>query len=486
MPTASARFSRNRSGLYGRNAVAILARASLAVISLFLLAQFTGALEKPKDRWTAFMMGVPAEVELKRSVETAINYVLKQTHEPLFRKDDGENYSSRILAEWSRDLPKKKYRFCPDQTRQFSPRKDFDISFFSGYISGTTGKYRKDFELTHDKDCVQIKFSSPEPGFLDFLSRHENSPSVRDENGAEVGLGPFQISSAKKDELRLIRKNKVPDGYNEIIIKEFRGVSDPEYRESRASDYNNVPVYYQPQWREREYQGVDTVDLQVNGIVINISDRELRKRAYNCLDVDRFRRAFFPDRKEFLDISTILPVGMPGARPGKPVQVCPEAKLNRPKPLVLLNHIKGNDAQLAAITEKFRSRTGIGIKVVKCTPGELVQALQATPRDYDLIVVGVGSMQNEYSVLFNYFVNDNGFYDFRIPRIGQLHQNLVHAKDNVSASAFAAEIASEMENAEVFLPLHQSTRKLYYPKGIKNLVIGRGFVQYPEIADFRW
>lgn len=453
---------------------------------IFASSQRVAAAETPKDRWTAFMMGVPEKLDLKRSVETATNYVLKQTHEPLFRKDDGENYSSKVLLKWSRDLSKKSYCFCPDQSIRFDAGKYFDIGFFGEYIRQTTEKYNKEFSLVQSSVCVYVKFDRPEEGFLDLLSKYENAPSVTGDKWGEVGLGPFIISSMKEGELLLARKEKVSGGYNEIVIKEFKGVSDRGYLESHASDYNNVPVYYQPDWRVKEYQGVDTVDLQVNGIVINIPDKGVRELVYNCLDVDRFRRAFFPERKEFLDISTVLPIGMAGAKPGRASQSCAAPRLTYSKPLVLLNHISGNDKQLSEVVEEFFARTGIRIKVVRCTPGEFVKALQSSPRGYSLIVAGLGAMQNEYSVFFNYFVRDNGFYDFQVPRIRQLHQDLTHERDKLSAAARANEIASELEKGRFFLPLHQNIRRLYYPKGIKNLNIGRGFVQYPEIADFRW
>jgi hypothetical protein len=460
----------------------------LPMLMLFFLmaSQWANAGEVPKDRWTAFMMGVPGKLELKRSVEAATSYVLKQTHEPLFRKEDGENYSSRVLTRWSRDLFKKEYCFCPDQSLEFDAANRFNAGFFAKYIKQATAKYSEDFSFMQSGECSVIRFKQPEAGYLDFLSKYENAPSVMGNKWGEVGLGPFQIGGVKEGEMRLVRKSKISGGYNEIILKEFKGVADREYSESRASDYNNVPVYYQPDWREREYQGVDTVDLQVNGIVINVPDEEVRERIYNCLDVDRFRRAFFPERKEFLDIATVLPIGMAGASPGKAVQHCPSGHWSSRKQFVLLNHIKGNDEQLSKIIDEFFSRTGIRIKIIKCTPGELVKALQSTPRGYDLIVAAIGSMQTEYSTLFNYFVRDNGFYDFRVPRVGRLHQELIHERDKNSAALRASEIASELENGEFFLPLHQNTRRLYYPKGIKNLIIGRGFVQYPEIAEFRW
>lgn len=432
------------------------------------------------------MMGVPAKVDLEKSVGAAASYILKQTHEPLFRKDDGENYSSRVLLKWSRDLTKKNYCFYPDQSQHFDAGNYFDIVFFGKYLKRITEKYSQDFDFSRSSVCACVKFSGPEEGFLDFLSKAENAPSIPGSKYGEVGLGPFVVSSIKEGELLLTRKDRISRGYNEILVKEFKGPSDQAYIESHASDYNNVPVYYQPEWKEREYQGIDTVDLQVNGLVLNIADKETRSRVYNCLDVDRFRRAFFPERKEFLDVSTILPVGMTGARPGKASQSCRAARSGYVKPLILLNHISGNDKQVSAVAEEFFLRTGIRIKVVKCTPGELVNALQSNPRGYNLIVVAVGAMQTDYSALFKYFVGDNGFYDFRIPPVKQLHQKLMHERDRFSAAQHAGDIAAELEKGAYFLPLHQNTRRLYYPKGIKNITIGRGFVQYPEIADFRW
>ena len=44
----------------------------------------------------------------------------------------------------------------------------------------------------------------------------------------------------------------------------------------------------------------------------------------------------------------------------------------------------------------------------------------------------------------------------------------------------------DLERQNAVLTLYQMRGRLYYPKGINNIEVGRGFLQYPEVADFRW
>lgn len=47
------------------------------------------------------------------------------------------------------------------------------------------------------------------------------------------------------------------------------------------------------------------------------------------------------------------------------------------------------------------------------------------------------------------------------------------------------QLNTELAAAAVVLPLYQVVRTFYYPKHIKNLVVGRSFLEYPEIAALR-
>ena len=52
--------------------------------------------------------------------------------------------------------------------------------------------------------------------------------------------------------------------------------------------------------------------------------------------------------------------------------------------------------------------------------------------------------------------------------------------------ALAMSVVGELAKEAVALPLYQSVRVFWYPKKIENIVVGKGFLEYPEIGDFRW
>ncbi len=453
---------------------------------LVLSAAASSCCRAGTDTWTAFVMGVPDTVDFKRSIETGTFYILKQTHEPLFRKDDGENYSSRLLKKWERSVSSDRYLFCPDDSYKFDDGTPFGLEYFEGYIRRVTSGYADRFQSERAGACILIKFQGSRKGYLDFLTKYENSPTIKNKAGAETGLGPFRIKNFKDGQAVLERKVRTSNGYNEIVLREFKSPDDAAFKSVKASDYNHIPIAAMPAWLKDEYQGFDTVELQTNNLIINSPEKKVRSFVYNCFDIDKFRRAFFPDKRDTYDAATVLPLGVPGARFGRPEQACSPLGHGVKRSIILLDHIANNRETLRVFSEELRRKTGVELKVIGCTPAELVAALHKKPRGYDLIVVAVDAVQPEYSLFFEYFVKEDGFLDIELPHLKSLYGDLVLEKDESVRSRIASDMADELAKEFVDLPLSQNVRRLYYPRGIKNLEIGTGFLEYPEVADFRW
>lgn len=68
-------------------------RLLIIVVSLFLLNGCVGREKTSADVWEVLIGALPTQIYLKNASETFIFYILMQTHEPLFRYDDLENYT---------------------------------------------------------------------------------------------------------------------------------------------------------------------------------------------------------------------------------------------------------------------------------------------------------------------------------------------------------------------------------------------------------
>lgn len=98
----------------------------LCITGATLVCERAGATEAS---WAVLYPSVPGRIATSLAGENDVYYVLKQTHEPLLRKDDGQNYSSRILRSWGRNIRSSEYTFCPDTRLSFAGGERFTVFF---------------------------------------------------------------------------------------------------------------------------------------------------------------------------------------------------------------------------------------------------------------------------------------------------------------------------------------------------------------------
>ena len=75
---------------------------------------------------------IPPSISREKGIDTSTYYIIRQTHEPLFRCDDLQNYTSRVLKSWGRSVDYRKYSFYPDTSRKFTAQAAFSEEYFKG------------------------------------------------------------------------------------------------------------------------------------------------------------------------------------------------------------------------------------------------------------------------------------------------------------------------------------------------------------------
>lgn len=432
------------------------------------------------------MIALPSELSTAHITSISF-YILKQTHEPVFRCDDGENYTSRILTRWSRRIDYSQYTLCPDTRLAFDSQHPFSFDYFKGYITSLTVKYDPTASVSESSGCFVVDFHKPVRNFMSFLASYENAPSIKAMPAAEEGLGPFAVVDMGKDRVVLKRKKKVRNGFNHIIFNDYKGAGDPNLQNRSITDFNLIPPWDRPRWARQSYLGSKNLQLKTEILLLNIPDSELRSIVYNCIDVDKLRHAFFPRKDDFYDVQTLLPVGMPGAMPGKVLQRCTLEKGDRKmRPLVLLNWRNDNFTQMRNFAEVFNNTTGIPLIIKNVTSKEFVSILHTKPHKYNLaIIMNEIESSNIYGFFTAYFGRENRL-DFDSPNVSQGYNSLLHTEDPEKRRVISTSMAVSIASNHAILPLYQGNDTLLYPGYIKNLTAGREFLEYPEIGDFRW
>lgn len=457
----------------------------LAVFSFAL----TSCRHAPAEHaWGVYFSGLPEKVLVKLAGEDAVFYILKQTHEPVLRKDDGQNYSSRILKSWRRNTDSTEYVLCPDTSQEFDGQNLFSLEYFISHLSRITGKYSREFRVERTGDCARVSFDRPRKGYSDFLTKYENAPTLAKNINTEIGLGYFYVEDLSKERVLLKRKQPYKNGYNSVIMYEYSGLSGLKSPKKDVLDYNRIPENEIPAEIAGKYLSFKNISLKSVSLIINHPDKQLREAVYNCIDTEKLRAAFFPEAKGFYDIKTVLPLGVPGALPGKPVQTCrrlawPEGQTPL---LTFANWREDNTEPLKMFASDFFKRSGIRIGIEKYDAYELVKTLFRRPHPYNLVMIGTSVVHPEYEVFFKDILGKDGLLDFDLPRESSLYGKMIKTDDLQEKINMAEKIAEGLSEEAVALPLYQEVRNFYYPPEIKNLVIGTSFIEYPEVADFRW
>ncbi|MBI4350994.1 MAG: hypothetical protein HY550_06110 [Elusimicrobia bacterium] len=458
------------------------------LILLICVLALLGYRRDSAHTWEVLTGGLPQEISTAKAAINSVYYILKQTHEPLFRKNDGQNYSSRLLSTWSRNIDYSSYIFCLKPGLDFENEKPFDAASFSEHLRAITQNYDAASSISMEGDCARVKFGRGRRGFLDYLTLYENAPTIRKKGGAELGLGPFAVEGGDREQLVMKRKAPVSRGVDKIIFHEYQGDGDKNLENRNISDFNRLSSFEIPGWVKENYLQFANIELNSVDLILNHKDKAVRDVLYNCIDVDRFRRAFVPRRDKFLDIKTVLPVGVPGASPGKPEQLCKAAaeKLKTGKRIVFANWREDNKKELEAFFGDFFQKTGIRVDVVNYSPSDLMRVMFNSPRPYNLLVVVFDAVRPEENVFLNSFFRKENYLDFSLPGISPLYNKMMFEDDPVVRMRYAKEISLELGKERVVLPLYQSLGVLYYPQNIRNLDVGIGFIEYPEVADLRW
>jgi ABC-type transport system substrate-binding protein len=440
-----------------------------------------------EDRaWEALLPAMPARVSPELAgVNTAL-YILKQTHEPLFRKDDGQSFQSRVLRDWSRAVDSTAFTFCPDTSLMFDEGHAFTAQGFQAHVEAATRRFDPSARLSQAGDCVKVGFRRGRKDYLDFLAMYENAPSLKTPDPkVEAGLGPFKVESISPENIVLVRKKPVRAGYNSVVLRFYRGPGDPGLQSRRIADFNRIPTADVPAWVAQEYQSFGNTLLKSYNLIINHPDPAVRKAVYGCMDVDGLRRAYFPANREFHDLKNILPVGVPGGQAGRPEQACPATPGQAPAPLVFVDWRTDNGKPLREFVAVFTRRTGIPVRIKELTLSALADVALKRPHPYNLAVVALDAVRPDHSAFLDYVLKKDGLIDFDLPRAKALYARMARADDPAERTALVSRIVDDMADEAAVLPLFQDIRRFYYPKEVKNLVIGKGFLEYPEVGELR-
>ena len=455
-----------------------------AIASAALALTLTCTSSRRDRSWDMLAVGLPHRVSPDLAILNMGFYLLKQTHEPLFRMDMDGSVSSKVLTHWERSPDSKSFTLCPSEGAAFDADSPFDTAFLKRYLMINLPKVGLRANVRTEGRCVHLDFQRGGDRFLGEFSKMELAPTLPTENPKiELGLGSYRADSVEQDVIHLVRKHPRAGGFDEIHMYAFQGPEDPRLKDRGIEDFNRVYVDQLPAWLASDYIVRDVALLQSIVLLIDHPNKSVRRRVYHCIDIKELRRAYMPKQTGFHDIRSILPLGVEGASGGQAAQDCAQTTPTTSHPLVFVNWKKGNRESLSNYLSRFEERTHLTVSISTLTESDFATALISSPRPFNLSIVAFDAVKPDYDSFFGPFSGDPvEISDYHSLRVRAAYKDLKIASEEQEIQRAVSNLNQLLADEAWALPLYQEVRRFYYPKGLRGLSLGENFVEYPEIA----
>lgn len=460
------------------------------IVSFLVVLLFSGCQKVERDGddiWDLLALGLPDRITPEIALINTGYYILKQTHEPIFRNDNGEYYS-KILDRWVRSVDDKNYMLCPNKNLSFNEKVSFSVEYLEKHLKKILSETFawNTYSLAIKNKCVLVAFNTPVLPFLHILTFYENSPSIKtDDPRIETGLGSFYVVSIEPKVIKLKRKTFVPNGYNYIKIWSYEGSGDPKLGDKNIEDFNRVYVEDLPNWVQEEYENYGATILQSINLVINHHNKDVRDIVYNCVDISALRKALMPGQIDFQDIGNILPIGVSGAMPQKSEQTCHETSHQPIKPLMFINWKKNSHRNLEDYFKKFTGKTNVPVSIQDYTTEDFIKELFLKKHKYNLAIIALDAVRPDHIPFYEFLINNR--YSLFDIELNWLRKQVSLLPQYILSNAMEDQIKnmnSFLKEERLILPLYQEVRRFYFPRKLKNYITGQNFLEYPEISRF--
>jgi hypothetical protein len=465
--------------------VRVLFNAFIAAIVIF-----TGCTAKESDErtWRVVMMGSSKSIKPDVAHYSLVSYILKQTHEPLFRYDSDHRIISRILHSWERSPDYKTFNLCLNPAAKFEHDLPFQIDDLIAALNKSTSlkiakfqAYKKESAM----DCLRITLSLSQPKFFDSLTGLETAPSRATKNPAyEIGLGPYRVDQLSENEIILVRKTSDPKiKFNRIEIRNIEGMTAEELNDRRIDDFNLITMDRIPDWVKKEFTVYPVAPLEVYVMLINVADKNVRKVLYNCLSVLELRDAFFKVEKTALhEVGSFVPVGVRGAKLGPVKQECSDLKASTKRPLKLLNWKPKQHQPLSEVFTKLEKATGLKVEVEDGTLADIAHKVVDLHSGYDLVIISLANDRAVQSDYLEMFLDPSKRAVMGGPKeIERAYLRLKTLSDERQVDQESDRLNRWVLAEYLGLPLFQPIHQTYYPSHLKSVQFGNSFSEYPEI-----
>lgn len=462
-----------------------------ALILLFIFSLFVLSCDGSLHTWRVAIVGIPSRISPRDIHLLTTSYIIKQTHEPLFKKDGVNSYLSTILDSWSRGADYSSYKLCVGKPKKFSVDRFFKTADLKIHIEKVFNKYsHPKYKMNLKDDCLEIEFSEAYRSFLEIMSDLENSPSLPSSIAkVDDGLGDFQVVVYSKDLVKLKRKTMVRGFIEEVYFYDIEAIKHDKELLSKLDDINHVFLSSIKDIPKAKFTFFDYKPLKEYVLLINHPDVNLRKAIFNCINIEQLRLGAYLDETNYIDISTLIPFGIPGGERGLISRDCRgqfSYRKFRKKPIELKIWENIDEEKIyQAFSSVFVEPPKQSVSIKKESYTELIK--DVSQKNYDLFLVVVDTQGSSYVPFFEYVFDEaRSFLNFESSEGHRLFRILKETRDFREQLSIALELQKIIFAENLVLPLYQPIRRFYYPKKVSGVFVLDDFLDFPQLNKVRY
>lgn len=464
-----------------------MVKLRIVILYIFIISSLSSCSVFNKDEtWVAVLTGIPKEIKPSMSHSLLVSYVLKQTHEPLLKKDKNSNYYSDIIEKWQRSVDHKQIEFCLLKDKYFDETTKFTSDDLAQFLKAVIENNKLETpSIIKKENCIQYSFNKPQEKLLELLTFIGNAPTHKSNiPDIENGLGAYFVTELDSKKILLKRKINSSTGFNKIEFLNINNLTTEQLNSETIKDYNFVSGDKIPDWVKVKYLSFNITTLKTRALFINIPDAEMRDKIFNCMDIKSLRTVIFGSKTPMIDIASILPMGIVGASPGTIKQKCSTiVSLATKKKFNLILWDIPNKNGLESLLESFFKKTGINIIAEYHSYNELLDFIYKKRSNYNLIPLAIDTKVPSYEQYFESFGDSNKtHFSFMIPDVVNTYKQVTASENTEEKKKYALKLQDLILSNHLVLPLYQISQTFYYPKYLKNILVGFDYLDFPDIG----
>jgi ABC-type transport system substrate-binding protein len=432
---------------------------------------------------------LPTNLDPRNNQVNTNHYLLLQLYFPLFQKSESGELKSEFLdlaKTKSLDGRFKSFQFCLKSGLQFSDgaevgRVDLVQTIAETHrIQEVLPKLVSIKNNDGDSACITVEIDRSDLRYFDKFQGVASTilKSTGERQSFPIGMGPYKVEFSSSEKIVLGRRAiGGSDQVNKIEFVKFKSVA--EALSEKVDDWNHIYQIDIPPQVVEASKAIPSPIVKVYALVINLEDRNLRKRLISCLSKVGISKSLgIPVEKT----KGFLPTGVMGFDVDMPTGTQHDCEGDHK--IRAIDFLTSREADALAVPILFSSGPfRVNPKILN-SDKMVMRVFSRTPY---LAVIGFDSSgsqdsdSGEASIFFESFIRDERLVSSVPKGLTRAVEKAAQASARADKIEFYRQAHKILLDSGYVLPVGQLKASQYYPKRFSNIQWADRISGFPAI-----